>query len=97
MRGCDESEKKVEVPRKLGDIRALVSLIQISELYSSKPAGKVNQTGKVNEQGKVLARWCIPIRIGESRRPLLEVHTSSDRSKLLLFLRQIEMGKVFSQ
>ena len=91
MRGCDESEKKVEVPRKLGDIRALVSLIQISELYSSKPAGKVN------EQGKVLARWCIPIRIGESRRPLLEVHTSSDRSKLLLFLRQIEMGKVFSQ
>jgi len=91
MRGCDESEKKVEVPRKLGDIRALVSLIQISELYSSKPAGKVN------EQGKVLGRWCIPIRIGESRRPLLEVHTSSDRSKLLLFLRQIEMGKVFSQ
>lgn len=78
MRGCDESEKKVEVPRKLGDIRALVSLIQISELYSSKPAGKVN------EQGKLLARWCIPIRIGESRR-----------SKL--FLRQIEMGKVFSQ
>ena len=34
------------------DIKALVSLIQISELYSSKPAGKVNQTGKVNEQGK---------------------------------------------
>lgn len=27
-------------------------MIQISELYSSKPAGKVNQAGQVNEQLK---------------------------------------------